>query len=236
MPESTIDPAGNEIQAYWDVRGRRSLLDDPDMSSWEYFYNGFGELVEAHDSDGGVTTYDHDRAGRVTNVTSYEEHTIFEYDTAAHGIGRLARTVNADGTVETAHEYDDLGRQSKTTWTIDGLESFSVGLGYDDLGRQSRVEYPHTDGLNFAIEREYDDVGDVERVVAEYFNPVFNTQEFDLLWEVTGRRADGALLSARMGNGVKTVRSYDPMGRVDLLSWEGLDTSIDLDYDYTASR
>jgi YD repeat-containing protein len=49
----------------YDLRGRKTSRVDPDMGTWQYRYNTFGELIWQTDAKGQITTMAHDVLGRL---------------------------------------------------------------------------------------------------------------------------------------------------------------------------
>jgi RHS repeat-associated protein len=68
------DADGNKIKTTFDALGRKSLVNDPNMGTKNFEYNGFGEVVKQTDAESHSTYYIYDNIGRLTeqysNVTS----------------------------------------------------------------------------------------------------------------------------------------------------------------------
>ena len=229
---SVQDAEGNDTRAYYDARGRRFLLSDPDGGLTYYNHNGFGEVTSSVLPVAGTsTTLLRDQAGRVKQITDPDGVTIYEWDTSAHGVGRIGRAVNADGTIETIYDYDEFGRSLKTTWTIDGSDSYTIGTTWDLNGRLTGFSYPEVPGWpKVSAIRSYNGVGWVDDVSVSFDSGPFSVSGD--VWKVGGRDDDGALSEGQLVNGLKTERTPDPMGRTDLLSWYGGEVELHLDYDY----
>jgi RHS repeat-associated protein len=157
----TYDPIGNLlktdtngqiIRLAYDELGNKISMSDPAMGEWAYAYNAFGELIYQIDAKGQEVHIEYDLLGRITKRTEPEGESTWEYDTAKHGIGKLAREANTQ--TESIYTYDKFGRPAKTTKTIDG-ERFTTGVRYDKHGRPVEQTYP--DGMK--VLREYTDTG-----------------------------------------------------------------------------
>ena len=234
LPEQVSDPKGNTTSHLYDRRGRRIMLSDPDVGTSHYAHNGFGETVLMLDSDGSSTIQLFDAAGRLTQVLDSDGTTTFEWDSSPHGIGKPARTTNADGTIETVYEYDKFGQPLRTTWTIDAAESYSVGYGWDK-GRLARVEYPTVKGWpQLVTELGSNSHGWTDRVDARFVDPPA-ADEVLPMWTVHSRKPDGALQTGQYGGGLlglRTDREYDPMGRMERVSWTTPALSYEVTYGY----
>ena len=234
------DPQQNVTTLWYDQRGRRRQIDDPDAGTAVTHYNGFGEVtsVDLPDVTGSpapsTTKYTRDTLGRITDIASPDGASKFTWDTAVNGIGKLATRSGPDGTSE-KFIYDVLGRPQQRTWSIPGSqgnESFDVVMAYDTSDRLKDVTYPNVPGraTRFKATLTYN--------VDSYLQSITET---DLavavpLWTVNARNADGHLLSGTTGNNVTDSRTYDPVtGRLSkLLAGSGAwpDPVLAIDYTY----
>ena len=48
----TTDASGNATTLTYDLRGRKTAMNDPDMGRWTYTRNALGELVSQRDAKG----------------------------------------------------------------------------------------------------------------------------------------------------------------------------------------
>jgi RHS repeat-associated protein len=218
QPEWVIDPENNVIHSVFDVRGRRTLLEDPDAGSRRTRYDGFGDVVETADAMGNTTSYTLDSMGRVTEIGStIDGTTTLTWDTRPHGLGQLATTVSPDQTTVESF-YDDIGRPTKTNWTVPGpvISMFSVEQTYDIHGRVDELRYPYA--LNrprMVVHPVYDGAsGGVSAI--EAMGGDGNMFE---AWSVTERNADDSLAVGHYGAEIVTNRAYDPLnGRLKAVS------------------
>jgi RHS repeat-associated protein len=234
------DPQQNVTTLWYDQRGRRRQLDDPDTGTAVTHYNGFGEVtsVDLPNVTGSpspsTTKYTRDTLGRITDVASPDGASKLTWDTAVNGLGKLATRSGPDGTIEN-FVYDVLGKPQQRTWSVPGLqgnESFDVVMAYDTSGRLKDVTYPNVPGraTRFKATLAYNVDGYLQSIT-----------ETDLaaavpLWTVNARNADGHLLSGTTGNNVTDTRTYDPVtGRLSkLLAGSGAwpDPVLAIDYTY----
>jgi RHS repeat-associated protein len=233
----TVDVAGkSKIVLAHDKRGRLKTITDPDMGLTRYTYNGFGDRISEIDANLHETLWKYDAAGRVYERKDTDGTTKTTWDKALHGIGQVASTVNADGTIVTGHTYDALGRPAATTWGVDGQDKLMMSVVRDpDTGRVSYIEYPQVPGWpTLRIEPTYDSYDHVKAISARFVAQPLTDQVVEL-WRVDKRRLDGALLAGHLGNGVATQRTYDSVGRLQTLSWSKPGNDIDLEYGYDDS-
>ena len=211
--KSITDSKGNVSRIYYDQRGRRVNLSDPDAGVSTFHYNGFGDLTEL-DVPGingsavpAKTLYTRDALGRVAHVANADGATEFKWDTSPYGIGLLASQRSPQ--VAQTFEYDWYGRPSKETWTVDN-ESFDMLTSYDGSGRLSTVTYPDVPGrTRFTVQRNYSNTKYLANVT-EIDSPT--PVKF---WEIQARNADDQLLQGQFGNGRLSKRVYEPtMGRL----------------------
>ncbi|WP_437948975.1 FG-GAP-like repeat-containing protein [Sorangium sp. So ce296] len=199
-----IDPKGNTTEMAYDIRGRRIEVRDPDAGVRRTRYNGYGETREEVNALGQRTVVERDAMGRRRVVTSADGVTTFTWDKAEHGVGQLASALSPDGT-EVLTTYDAQGRVSEVWTTIEG-EAFSVGVTYTPDGLRDELLYPKVPGRDrFRVKHVYED-GSLSELRASQEDGTTRS-----LWKVNARNADGALLEATFGNGVRAERTYEPV-------------------------
>ena len=146
----------------------------------------------------------YDVLGRMLTRAEPDLNSAWTYDTAAHGVGKLAQ-VTSDNGFSRVYVYDTLGRKYQETTTID--TSYTVTTAYDSAGRVAQVAYP----TGFAVSNVYNAYG--------YLSEVHNAANNALYWKGNSEDADGHVLTETLGNGLTTERSYDPTtGRVSAIA------------------
>jgi hypothetical protein len=113
------------------------------------------------------------------------------------------------------YRHDELSRLTAEVWTVDG-EVHRIGYGYDERGRQRLVTYPTT------AEGEMFEIDYVPYSHGGYLKEIHNALTGEPYWEAVAYAADGNVLQERFGNGVRTHRTYDRLGRL-----RTVDTSAD---------
>jgi RHS repeat-associated protein len=234
LPRIVTDNSNNQTMLEYDRLGRRTLINDPDSGITRTKYSAFGDVREQTDANGNTVQYTHDGVGRALTVTnqptatgSLPEVTTLTWDTAAHGLGLLHTATSPDGVMQT-HEYDPLSRPSQTHWNIQG-QDYWMGSTYDALGRVETVAYPEVPGRSrLGVRYNYTSQGDVKSVQ--------NVLSGFTYWTATARNSTGLLTGERFGNGVSSVRRYDPLGKLRFIDTTGAAGAVQsLSYDYEAN-
>lgn len=189
------DPIGNSTELRYDQRGNKIWMSEPNSGVSTFSYNGFGDLISQTNSAGETVSLTYDVLGRVVNRQEPEGTTIFEFDTAAKGIGQLAR--ESCGSFDRLYFYDNLSRPA-ATMESHGFHSFAVSRGYDKNGRPNLTTFP----TGFAVRQKYTALGHLSQVE----NAAGDSQTFWTALEVNAR---GQVTEERAGNGVVTHRSFD---------------------------
>ena len=205
------DNAGNVTTIVPDIRGRKIAMIDPDMGSWSYQYNGFGELVSQTDAKGQTISMTYDTLGRMITRTEPEGVTQWVYDTALHGVGKLAYVTGPNNYRKTL-SYDGFGRLQTDIRLISDVsmisgQTYALDYTYDRFGRALETVYP----TGFTTKNVYDTNG--------YQLEVRNAANDALYWQADDADADGQITQETYGNNLQTVRTFDPAsGRLDLLT------------------
>jgi len=190
------DPAGNITTAAYDVRGRKVAASDPDAGSSTYTYTVLDQPKTQTDAAGLVTTLSYDLLGRLTQRLEPDLTSIWTYDTAVNGIGKLASASTNTGYSRT-HTYDGFGRPAQVQLTIAG-SMHAIFTGYDMGSRISSVVYPS----GFAVSYGYNAIG--------YQTQLINSATGQPLWTVNARDAELHATQQTAGNGVTTTQVFDP--------------------------
>ena len=194
----TTDASGNAVTLTYDLRGRKTAMNDPDMGRWTYTRNALGELVSQRDARGRTASMTYDKLGRMTRRVEAEGITTWSHDGAPLGIGK-PHLVSGPGGYSRTHAYDRLGRPESETLVIGG-ETYRVGRSYDALGRIATLAYPRT---GVSVGRSYTERGHL-RAVYDAEAPA------TVYWRAAAVNAEGQVAEAALGNGIGTTRTYDP--------------------------
>jgi RHS repeat-associated protein len=210
----------------YDVLGRRVLTNDADSGPQITSYNAFNEAIETRDGNGDKTSYVRDPLGRIKSIMTKDGKTTFVWDTAPHGVGKLAQSTSADQVLNT-FAYDDISRQVESSQQING-ESFTFSYAYDQFGRPSTVSYPSMSGEGrFSSTYNYNSRG--------YLESVADAAGSNVYWSVDAMDAMGRVIAERFGNDVTTTKSYTVRGYLDSIKTQKQDAAAkiqDLEYYY----
>jgi RHS repeat-associated protein len=193
----TTDAVTNIVTASYDTRGRKIASSDPDLGAWSYTYNVLGELKSQTDAKGQTSTVNYDLLSRPLQRVELDMTSVWVYDTAANGIGKLASaSITAGPTAGYQRNigYDALGRPTQVATTIDGT-AYTMAAAYDGNGRLNQVTYPS----GFVASYGYNSLG--------YANQLSGggAQTF---WTASGMDAEQHLTQQTSGNGIATTRSF----------------------------
>ncbi|MFZ5654697.1 MAG: toxin TcdB middle/N-terminal domain-containing protein, partial [Pseudomonadota bacterium] len=220
----TVDPKSNIATLTYDLRGRKRSMTDPDMGYWEYKYNALGELIYQMDAKAQVVTLDYDLLGRLVKRTEAEGVSQWTYDTAPMGKGKLAQLTGPGGYKQTT-VYDALGRPVRVSTFIDSATTpYDVDTGYDAFGRVGAIAYPAVNGARFTVHNNYTAQGHLAEVK--------NAATGQSYWKASARDAAGHPTAEILGNGLSTVRTYNPAsGALEAINTGATVQSLSYTYD-----
>jgi RHS repeat-associated protein len=228
-----LDPNQNDVHTHFDTRGRKDLMTDPDMGTWQYCYDGFGDLVGQIDAKNPGSTctsgplslaMTYDVLGRMTSKTDVAMGNTAQwlYDSASGaGIGKLAAMVGEpDDNLDTCpiptgftvtggnrpvktYVYNQFGDVQEVDECVDG-NTFATTYGYDQLGRQNLVRYPAVKGWQLAVGYHYTNLGFLQYLTDE-------SSDYSVLWQAKGVNGLGQVTDEQMANGVETTSTRNPV-------------------------
>jgi RHS repeat-associated protein len=229
-PGTLADPSGAVTVTKRDARGRVKQFDDPDRGTTILVWNGWGELVSSTDELGRSITFELDELGRTKSRIDKQNGallrtTIWTWDTAANGIGKLHKLTSPDG--EKSYRYSKLGQLEGLTLAVNGTGATLEGkLGYDQFSRVATITYPTPAGAApFVITQEFDPYGHVLKVHDDVTN----------YWQLKDVDNAGRFREEVFGNDVLTERSYfADKQRVESIVTQGAAMVQSLAFDYDA--
>ena len=205
------------------------------MRTSGYKWNGFGDLVQSTDADNHVATLIPDPLGRTQQTTTPDGLTIYNWDTAANGIGRIGSSTSPDN-IDCTYSYDGAGRPNGQSWTlrtgntaVDG--TYALGISYDSVGRSSIVTYPSVGGgAPVQIQRTYFPNGTLSSLV--------RVSTGQPIWTVNSRNPRNQVSQETAANNVGTSHGYDQATGLihEIKSTLGTQTIRDLLYAYDPGR
>lgn len=198
-----VTDANGKLRQYtYDLAGNKLTDQDPNQGTWTYQYNSLGQLISQTDAKGQTTQISYDVLGRVIQRQAPDFNSQWVYDTANKGLGKLAQVTASNGYSRT-HVYDNLGRPTQTTTRVDN-QDYTLSTGYNSLGRVQSLTYP----TGISYHNVYSSRG--------FLTKVQNADGQRVYWQISDTAtntadAHGRLLRTTLGNGVQTLRSYDPL-------------------------
>ncbi len=218
LTKTATDEVGNSVLITYDLLGRKHNTTDPDLGTWTYGYNGFGDLISQTDAKNQTTTMTYDRLGRMSTKTDPTGGTAeWVYDKGPGGRGKLTAMIGAPDsrlngscsvpeTTQTSGKragrwftYTPWGDVDEANECTDG-ETFSTKYQYDGLGRQSVVTYPQigeAPGSRFATKYHYTNLG--------FLHYVADASDDKPYWVAKAMNAAGQVTEEYTRNGVKTI-------------------------------
>jgi RHS repeat-associated protein len=215
---SVTDAMGNTISMTRNRLGHITLLDDPNLGEWGYTHKPNGEVQTRTDQKSQRITYTYNNRNQlISKVYSTAETGVsLAYNSATNGNGKLY-TVNKGNVTTTFNAYDQMGRVTQKTVTIDG-KNYVFGYRYDAAGNLTNIAYP--DGYSVTLG--------------------YHTGT-RLLHSVTAAGPDISVYLTAYGNFERPgsirypafttdINYFRPTGRVDRITVPGL---MSLNYEYT---
>jgi len=159
----TIDAHNNTTAITYDKLGRKTSMTDPDMGTWNYTYDLNGNLTSQTDAKAQQITFAYDALNRLSTKNfpqGPELPVTYTYDDVlvSFSKGRLTKAQYV-GTQNTQFNYDQLGRETQSTKSIDSV-NYQVQRTYDALNRLKELEYPNGKRLYY----KYNAAGQIEAV------------------------------------------------------------------------
>lgn len=227
---TTTDPVGNKVSITYDLLGRRSDLNDPDLGWIHYDVDPIGRVWKTTSpNQRALKTYTRtvfDQLDRMVDRYESELDSHWIYDTAAGGVGQLAEAYTGTATAKDyrrMHTYDSYGRPSQTTQVINN-NSFVSTVERDKWGRMSQQKYRHNTHAVKVFDYRYNRNGYMTGIDRSGSN----------LWSVSRQDAAHRVLEAQLGNGLQHSRSYyDYTGLPKTVSLKFKDGVSRLEENYT---
>jgi len=219
----TTDNQGNITQIFYDSLGRKLKMIDADMGTWLYEYDVVGNLKKQTDAKGQVLEFEYDALNRLTRKLANPQTLVlatYIYDEASkqNCIGRLSKIVDQSGSTE--FFYDTLGREIKSTKTVDSAP-YTVERTYDILDRLASLKYPDGGTVNYTY--------DINSGLLEKVEGVSPQGTVPYLSDIT-YNAKGQIKTLRYGNNVQTTYTYGQDLRLNRILTQGTTTLQDLNY------
>jgi RHS repeat-associated protein len=171
--ETLTDPAGNEWEYGYDLRGRQTSAEDPDTGASNAVYDDAGQLTSRTDARGQTLAYSYDELGRPTTVradtTTGRLLARWTYDSVLRGKGKPATATSYDSAgnayTRAVVQYTARYWPRQTSLTIPAAQGLLAGTYtttrvFNPDGTLSSTNYPAAGGLfTEDVTHTYDDWG-----------------------------------------------------------------------------
>ena len=220
--------ATTAITATYDAARNRHTLTDPNYGTLTTTYNAYGELFRRVSpkelEEEKETVYHHDGMGRLVSEFNgmediYTRYVFDEEEGPTKGTLKQIRhhTYDYHNIQCLDYEYDELGRNTKTTETRP-TGTYETLTAYDDFSRVSQTVFPTGVTVNYEYHKGF-------------LQSIFDA-DHKLLWRTDSINALGQLTDATLGNGSSTHRAYnDGMHYIDSIVTTNNLQNLSYEYD-----
>jgi RHS repeat-associated protein len=203
----------------YDGAGHKIDMHDPDMGSWNYWYDSQGNLTTQKDARGCTISLNYDELSRLINKSDCNTLVVIEtynYDEPGHSylssdddysIGHRTSMATSGTTTSTNWFYDVRGQMRKEDKVIyvpvggqPVSQSFETKFDYNDAGLLTSTTYPDNEVVTTRYDSRmllYSAASDPSHDSTQY---VIST-DYDLA---------SRILSQTYGNGMQTKWNYNP--------------------------
>lgn len=195
------DNENTKVAIKYDNNRNRSYMRDPNYGIVRYVHDALGNITKVMTHNGNVSEFEYDQTGRKTlrkekDAKSGDEIvTCWVYDNQSGKKGTLKKVYNDNHSIE--YFYDDKLRLINTKEIVSNDE-YSTSYTYDKANRIASVAYP----TGLVLLKTYSNSG--------YEQANHDKEDNAMLWKTVKTNACGLITEYQLGNGVKTVNSYDP--------------------------
>lgn len=228
------------IRQKFDSWGRRVALVDRFGGGRTFGVRLDGEIELENHANGASITRSFQADGRLQSVTSLPDNRVFTfaYDEAeaTNGKGRLTH-ITSGSRDEWQFSYDEMGRISQKTITVDGLQrrKFIESFSYDGAGRVATKKMPEgtlvsyryspvgplaavqVNGLEVARWEDFDAEGRPAKRVTRGSVPGIKP-EIETKYHFTGSQLDSVIHTRGANEGIAEAHySFKPTGEIDTI-------------------
>jgi RHS repeat-associated protein len=223
----TIVDSDNNINTFEpDLRGRNTIIRDPDRGTSTYMYDLVGNLRTSEDARKLTIIFTYDALNRPKTKLYPDGRLVqWNYDEPGHGLSKGHLTSITDsaeslcpGYRSAELSYDVMGQLTVQKQCIEGL-TYEMGFSYDQLARLKTVTYPDSEVVTY----NYDSAGRLKNMPG-----YVNSLSYD---------AAGHVVGIEYANHTKTTMEYDSNRQwlSDITVLTGSNTVFQAGYEYYAN-
>lgn len=197
------DQLGNVTNISYDLRGRRTEINDPDLGVRKFAVDNLGQVVSSVDAKQQTTTYAYDLLGRLTRRTEPDLDSRWYFDLYANGLacgsgaGKLCEATASSGYAR-KNTFDTAGRLTGQTVQLD--VPYTSAWEYDTAGRLSTVTYPASTASPLKLRYTYTSNGT--------FKSISNNATGLVYWSRETESADRQTTKELLGSSTVSERQY----------------------------
>jgi len=189
---------------YDPITAQQTSLTDANSGTTIYDYNAFGKLKYQKDGNNNEQTVNIDEYGRTTSIlVNGTDETNIEYVENGNGLGQVKSTQAPNG-YKTQNTYDEFGRVTQTTETIDG-QNYTHNFEYDQYGKLVKETYPS----GFELTYIYNSQGELMSV-----KKTDNNQAIWYCDDYNEKGQPNKIYLGANGSSLKTEYTYNGFGRI----------------------
>ncbi len=183
----------------YDAAGNQTKIIGPDIGTVATTYTGLGQVRTQTDNKGQLSTYTYDVLSRLTSLVNTDGTSTWVWDTATNGIGKLKSRSRTGFSELYAYNSD-----SRLSSAVNGIvpiggstaTNYTTSHTYDTHGRPLNTAYPG----GFVMTRVYNTRGYLSQL----------KDGVTAVHTINGLDAFGNSVNESYGNGVDTLRTFDP--------------------------
>ncbi len=206
---------GTAVETHFDIKGNRTLLNDPNAGMVSTTYNGFGEILTnekrgRNDTEIINTIYTYDEHTGLLDlvtkdgiVTDYEYYEDFQL-----------KTISIDGVHSETYSYDEFNRVTTVNETIEGSKQLAETIVYDDYGRIGKKIYPS----GYIVNYYYNQYSQLTSITDKNNYPIWTAVESNAKGQLTDALKGG--LECTYAHDTRNLPSSIKVGNVVDMSYE----------------
>jgi YD repeat-containing protein len=228
--ETLTDARGNVTKWRYNAHGKLAAKTYPDKTSELFEHDAAGQLIVRTRPNGVSVTNTYDRRGRLLSTVWSDGKTAssyYAYDKAGHMIkavnpnSEILRTFTPSGRVASETQKILATFEEKKRTEPERAPSYTVSYTYNPDGQIATMAYPEKGVVlrySYTARGQLHEIQDMTSSVKDKAQREEATREAIKVLGTYSYRRDGKPLELTMGNGLKTLRTYDGVGRLEKIA------------------